>query len=97
MMMHRRFAFPAISAALLLLAATTFAQTAPNHFSGEAWWAHVQFLADDKLEGRNVGTPGFEKAAVYVTEQFKNVGLQPAGVNGYAQPVEFEQPLMIVE
>src|SRR5271163_1015054 len=57
---------------------------------GKRWWAHVQFLADDKLEGRNVGTAGFEKAATYVTEQFKNAGLQPAGVNGYAQPVEFD-------
>jgi len=57
---------------------------------GKRWWAHVQFLADDKLEGRNVGTPGFERAAAYVTEQFKNAGLQPAGVNGYAQPVEFD-------
>src|SRR5271168_1699994 len=56
---------------------------------GKRWWAHVQFLADDKLEGRNVGTPGFERAAAYVTEQFKNAGLQPAGVNGFAQPVEF--------
>ena len=51
-MTHRRFAFPSISAALLLLAATTFAQTAAKHFTGDAWWAHVQFLADDNLEGR---------------------------------------------
>lgn len=57
---------------------------------GKRWWAHVQYLADDKLEGRNVGTPGFEKAAAYVTEQFKNAGLRPAGVNAYRQPVEFD-------
>ncbi len=56
---------------------------------GKRWWAHVQYLADDKLEGRNTGSEGYEKAAAYVTEQFKNAGLQPAGANGYAQPVEF--------
>jgi Zn-dependent M28 family amino/carboxypeptidase len=56
---------------------------------GKRWWAHVQYLADDKLEGRDVGTPGFELAAAYVTEQFKKAGLKPAGTVGYAQPVEF--------
>jgi Zn-dependent M28 family amino/carboxypeptidase len=89
MMMHRRFAFPAISAALLLLAATTFAQTAANHFSGDAWWAHVQFLADDNLEGRETGSEGLRKAEAYVVDQFKKAGLEPAGTDGYYQPVKF--------
>ena len=29
---------------------------------GNRWWRHVEFLASDALEGRNVGTPGLEKA-----------------------------------
>ena len=57
--------------------------------SGKAWWAHIQYLADDKLEGRGTGTEGFAKAAAYVTDQFQKAGLQPAGAPGYAQPVEF--------
>ena len=57
---------------------------------GQRWWAHVQYLADDKLEGRNVGSAGYEIAATYVTEQFTKAGLKPAGANGgYAQPVAF--------
>ncbi|HEY1424131.1 MAG TPA: M28 family metallopeptidase [Candidatus Acidoferrum sp.] len=56
---------------------------------GKAWWAHVQYLADDKLEGRGIGTEGFAKAADYVTDQFQKAGLQPAGVQGYAQNVDF--------
>ena len=52
-----------------------------------AWWSHVQYLADDKLEGRRAGTPGYDKAVAYVEEQFRQIGLQPAGVNGYQQPV----------
>src|SRR5579863_732379 len=56
---------------------------------GKRWWGHVQFLADDALEGRDVGSQGFAKAADYVTEQFKKVGLEPAGASGYAQPVAF--------
>jgi Zn-dependent M28 family amino/carboxypeptidase len=64
---------------------------APSDWSvaGKRWWSHVQYLADDKLEGRDVGSAGYEMAASYVTEQFKNAGLQPAGVKGFAQPVEF--------
>ncbi|GAA3762807.1 M28 family peptidase [Terriglobus aquaticus] len=52
-----------------------------------AWWSHVQYLADDKLEGRRAGTPGYDKAVAYVEEQFRQIGLVPAGVNGYRQPV----------
>jgi Zn-dependent M28 family amino/carboxypeptidase len=56
---------------------------------GKRWWAHVQFLADDRLEGRNTGSEGFEKAAHYVTEQFREAGLKPAGEQDYVQTVEF--------
>lgn len=66
---------------------------------GNAWWAHVQYLADDKLEGRGTGTEGFAKAAAYVTDQFEKAGLEPAGEHGagtpasegsrYTQTVEF--------
>jgi hypothetical protein len=50
----------------------------------------VQFLADDALEGRNVGTPGYEKAVNYVEGQFKAMGLKPAGTSGFRQPVKFD-------
>ncbi len=56
---------------------------------GRAWWSHVQYLAGDSLEGRNVGTPGFDKAAEYVAKQFEQIGLKPAGNKGYFQPLEF--------
>ncbi len=55
--------------------------------SAAAWWSHVQYLADDKLEGRRAGTPGYEKAVAYVEEQFRQAGLKPAGTVGYQQPV----------
>lgn len=54
-----------------------------------AWWSHVQFLADDKLEGRKTGTPGYEKAVAYVEQQFKAIGLKPAGTQGFQQPIAF--------
>src|SRR6185503_9115186 len=54
------------------------------------WWSHVVYLADDKLEGRNTGSEGYRKAAVYVAGEFERAGLQPAGTSGYLQPVKFK-------
>ena len=74
-------------AALSLAAITLFAATAPG---GARWWSHVEFLASDKLEGRNTGSPGHKKAAEYVAAQFERNGLKPAGEQGYIQPVKFK-------
>jgi hypothetical protein len=58
--------------------------------AGKSWWAHVQYLADDKLEGRHPGSPGFTLAVQYVENQFKTAGLQPAGTDGFLQEVKFD-------
>ena len=71
------------------------AQSTDLSTEGKRWWAHVQFLADDKLEGRNVGTPGFDKALEYVERQFRAIGLQPAGTAGFRQPVELDSRLLV--
>jgi hypothetical protein len=47
--------------------------------------SHVQYLADDKLEGRRTGTRGEELAAGYISEQFRSIGLQPKGTEYYIQ------------
>jgi hypothetical protein len=72
------------------LVVTATAQSPDFAAEGKAWWAHVQVLADDKLEGRNVGTPGYDKAVEYVESQFKAIGLKPAGTSGFRQPIKFE-------
>jgi Peptidase family M28/PA domain len=58
----------------------------------EALGAHMEFLADDLLEGRGTGTRGFQLAANYVRAQFEQMGLKPAGGNGsYFQNIHFRQ------
>jgi len=81
----------AIATLLALILTTGVSQNTPDWTAlGNSWWAHIQYLADDKLEGRGTGTEGFAKAAAYVTDQFQKAGLQPAGENGgYSQTVEF--------
>jgi Zn-dependent M28 family amino/carboxypeptidase len=63
----------------------------------ERWRAHVAFLADDSLEGRNTGSEGHRKAAEYVANRFKRDGLKPAGTSGYLQPVRFHSRRIVEE
>src|SRR5580658_9587654 len=64
--------------------------TPADQAAGQAWWAQVKTLADDSMEGRLTGSQGYLRAAKYVVSQFDAAGLQPAGVNGYYQPVRFD-------
>jgi hypothetical protein len=59
---------------------------------GEQIAAHLQFLADDRLEGRAPSTSGGELAARYLATQLALLGYEPAGESG-----TFFQPVPIVE
>jgi len=79
--------------ALLLSAAvvaqnSTAAKSAAPSFDGKSWWDYVKVLAADDMEGRETGSEGLRKAESYIVEQLKNAGLEPAGVNGFYQPVK---------
>src|SRR5262249_27646298 len=71
------------SALFLLCSVPVFSQASK-------WWAHVEALANDGMEGRNTGSPAHKRAAEYVAAQFKAAGLEPAGKIGYIQPVAFK-------
>lgn len=48
---------------------------------------HIEFLANDKLEGRRTGSKGERLAYEYLVKQFKNNGIEPVGeYNNYLQP-----------
>ena len=76
--------------ALLTLACGLFA-TEPNDAT-RRWWAHVQALSNDGLQGRDTGSEGYHRAAAYVVEQLAHAGVKPAGENGWYQRV----PLRVV-
>jgi hypothetical protein len=66
--------------------------------SSEALKAHLEFLADDALEGRRTGTRGHELAAKYLAAQFAVAGLKggmPDG--GYYQKVPLRRTEVISE
>jgi hypothetical protein len=51
------------------------------------WWAHIVYLADDKLAGRETGSEGHRLAARYVSQEFERATLAPVGTSGYLQPI----------
>jgi len=65
-------------------------QPVQSHFDGKTWWDFVKVLADDNMEGRETGSAGLRRAESYIVDQLKTNGLEPAGVNGFYQPVKFE-------
>lgn len=89
--MRRLFAVLWILACGGIAAAAAGQTSASLHFDGNSWWAHVKFLADDSLEGRDTGSEGLRKAEAYAVEQFKKAGLEPAGADGYYQKVKFRE------
>jgi hypothetical protein len=63
----------------------------------DAWFSHLSVLASDDLKGRKTGTPDFIRAAEYVEAQFKAIGLNPAGADGYLQQVGFRSAAIDAE
>ncbi|TMD58237.1 MAG: M20/M25/M40 family metallo-hydrolase [Chloroflexi bacterium] len=51
-------------------------------FDGTAAHRHLQYLADPARNGRLTGSPGYQDAATYVADRFREIGLEPAGDNG---------------
>lgn len=52
----------------------------------------VNYLASDELKGRDTGSEGIKKAADFIIEEFKAIGVSPyfdgLGVNSYLNPFE---------
>jgi Zn-dependent M28 family amino/carboxypeptidase len=81
--------------AVLLLAAacaprdTATLDPALNAITAEGILEHTKVLSSDAFEGRAPGTPGEDKTVAYLTEQFRQTGLQPGNPDGtYEQAVD---------
>ena len=61
---------------LLLTTVPVHAQqvACPTPQAGVDAITHIRFLADDRLEGREVGTAGAHCAAEYIAAQFSHIG-----------------------
>jgi len=71
--------FRKISMMLLLTLVFSGSVFSQNYNQTDSLKKHIYYLASDELAGRKPGTPGIEKAAAYITQQFKNIGIKPFG------------------
>jgi hypothetical protein len=58
-----------------------------GHINANSLRGHVSFLASDLLEGRDTPSRGLDIAGEYIASQFRRLGLEPAGDDGYFQTV----------
>jgi Peptidase family M28 len=76
-----------VCVALVFSAAVALLAAAPP--DGKRWWSYIEALANDNMKGRDTGSPEHLKAAQYVAAHFEQDGLNPAGTQGFLQPVKF--------
>ena len=50
---------------------------------------HLTIIASDDFGGRELGSEGIDKAADYIANHFKSIGLEAVGDNGYFQTTTF--------
>ena len=60
-------------------------QSVLDTISANSLRGHLSFIASDLLEGRDSPSRGLDIAAEYIAAQFRRVGLEPAGGDGYFQ------------
>jgi hypothetical protein len=100
------FAATLLSAAMLTgcgQAQSTIATT--EVVNGENIKAHMGFLADDTLLGRDTGSQGYQIAANYVKSYFKQYDMKPMGEHGSFEQIvplrktllDYDSPVMSVE
>ena len=89
MFTHKTAAFYGPMLAALMLSSTASMAADPwTLVRADAIRAHVEFLASDLLEGRAAASRGYDIAAGYVSSQFRQARLEPAGNGGtYLQTV----------
>lgn len=77
-----------VAAVLALAALSVHAQGGAARTIGAAEVHRLESaLADDSMEGRLTGAPGGTRAARYIANEMKSIGLQPMGDSGYYQLV----------
>jgi Zn-dependent M28 family amino/carboxypeptidase len=79
-----------LTVTLAALAVSACAAAGPHpedRITAEGILADVEVLSADSMEGRAPGTPGEARAIAFITERFRQIGLEPVGED-YRLPVE---------
>jgi hypothetical protein len=83
---------------ILFTYVSTNAQTISNpEITAEEIKEHITFLASDDLEGRDSGTEELFAAAVYISDEFKNYGLEPIFKESFTQEFPFIKTIELTD
>lgn len=89
-----RIACPVLLTLLVVVGARVPAHSQTGSLA-ERLRKHVQFLAASALEGREPATSGNDRAAEYIADQFRMMGVEPLG-EGYRQPFSIASQVQLV-
>lgn len=84
--MKRKILFALLTLATLNVVAQKPVDKGLESITIQAAKAHIEFLADDELEGRESGFHGSRVAAQYIVSRLKELHIQPLFETGYFQP-----------
>jgi len=84
--MPKDLKFRRFLAALALVALLTAASTSVQPADPTRYLNDIKSLASPEMEGRGAGTKGIARAEHLIEKRYKELHLDPAGVNGYSQP-----------
>ena len=65
--------------------------------AADAYAKDIQMLASDEMEGRGLGTKGIDRAAEWIEQRLREIGLEPAFDDSYRQPFEVKTGVSIEE
>lgn len=74
-----------LTALVLVSCSTTPADKASQSITKDSLLRHIETLSSDEFMGRGTGTEGEEMTVDYLVSEFKEMGAQPAGEDGYIQ------------
>lgn len=76
----------------LLLSLTAFCQDLEKIINEKEATRIETILSDDAMEGRATFTPGIERAADFISEEFRKAGLKPISGDSYRQEFSMVRP-----
>ena len=81
-----RYASAYLAVALLATLVASRAIADPNSADPQRYLSDVKTLASPSMEGRGAGTKGIARAANFIEQRYRALGLQPAGTKSFFQP-----------
>ena len=83
---------------ILFTYVSTYTQTISSpEITADEIKQHITYLASDELKGRDSGTEEIKAAAIYISDEFKNCGLEPIFNGDFLQEFSFIKTIELTD